>query len=571
MIEGKNLMWNKFSSLKDKPDMLKKLVEADCQWQALLEDLRNREPGAQILVTGIQNSGKSTLCNLLVGDNDNTTFEIGDTEVTYSVKRAKVPETGAIIVDTPGFGTAAAQKTDFERLWQQADILVYVASVLTGSIADNKTVLAGLKEIAKEKGLKGRVCLVCSKMGDSENAREISEANSEIAARIFGSAIPTFLVDSHWHQEAVKADDARLSEASGVKPFCSWLGERLLLPTRREDIFRAGKKKWQDILASAGKAIESSIGNTRKKRQKFRDQLCAIWQDYKADILYEGSALGKFLATLEGIFSSPARIGKIMSDYLYTSCLDLCDMVLEGPEKGINGLREQIGAQQDFLKKIEEVADRFDLVAETGAIATKVANDLSRELRTYLNEAIARAEREKTISLDLEPLIQKIQKQCNGLVSEKITYFVKDLFDSGEFGKIALDTARFSDFQMKRKTERHEYEVPESYYYERSPTGFWENICSLFGKSYTGVGRKMVKKSLEIDLGFDQQETYAEIIGKISETLPGMICQSLSEAKRDTLDYARNKVGESIRILREAESGILAIRGEIEKKFRAGA
>lgn len=284
------------------------------------------------------------------------------------------------------------------------------------------------------------------------------------------------------------------------------------------------------------------------------------------DALYEASAFGKFLERLEGIFHSPESIGKIMSDYLYTSCLELCNMVLNGPDKNTSGLRKQIEDQQAFLDKVRDISARLDVEAETEKIATSVSLDLARELREYLNQAVAKAEREKSIELDLNPLLARIQSQCNDRVSETISHYLKDLFESAEFGKIALDAASFSGLKMSRKTERDEYEVPESYHYKRAASGVLETICSWFGKEYYGTGRKMVKKSQVIDLGFDPQETHAEISRKLGSMIPENILQSLFEAKKESLDYAVAKVEASLGILRQAEREIIEIKRNLEKK-----
>lgn len=284
MIDGKDLMWNRFSSLKARPDVVKTLVDADCNWQLLLEDLRQSGTGVQVVVTGIQNSGKSTLCNLLIGDNDNSTFEIGDREITFDVKREKNNETGVTIVDTPGFGTHSARKIDFDRLWRQADVVIYVASVRGGAISDQEEMLAGLRNLGEKAGLKGRICVVNSKMGESEHAEEIRDANSALVTQILGADTRVFLLDSHYYQEALKEDDAELARYSGVLDLLGWLDDRMRLPNRSEEIFREGKKKWLDTLSSAAQMIETSIGDTRIRRKSLKESLMGVWKGYKSAI-----------------------------------------------------------------------------------------------------------------------------------------------------------------------------------------------------------------------------------------------------------------------------------------------
>lgn len=282
MIDAKDLLWNDLVSLKDKPELVKAMNSADCAWQKTLEILRDAPPGLQIVVTGIQNSGKSTLCNLLVEDYDNRTFEIGDREVTLEVKRGKIPKTGANILDTPGFGTAAARGAGFEQLWANADVLIFATSILSGSISDHAEVKGSLERIINSSpDLANRICVVCTKMSDSENAEEIYEKDRAAAKEILGDKAPVFMVDSHWYQDAVKSDDRDLAQVSGIPPFLAWVEQTSALPSRRENIFENAKREWLANLDKARKTIESSISGLRKKKENLITSLFSRWGDLR--------------------------------------------------------------------------------------------------------------------------------------------------------------------------------------------------------------------------------------------------------------------------------------------------
>lgn len=282
MINAQDLPWNKLVSLKDKPATVQEMNAADCCWQKTLEDLRNADANLQVLVTGIQNSGKSTLCNLLVGDFDNKTFEIGDREVTLEVKCGIMPKIGATILDTPGFGTTAARDAGFERLWAHSDILVFATSVLSGSLADHAEVKRNLIKIIRDSpDLSNRICVVCTKLSDSEDADEILEKNRSVAKEMLGCETPVFLVDSHWYEEGMKTGDEELIQVSGILPFLDWLKKTCELPSRKENIFESAKQEWLDKLNNARKAIESSITDQHAKRENLKSSLLIKWSNLR--------------------------------------------------------------------------------------------------------------------------------------------------------------------------------------------------------------------------------------------------------------------------------------------------
>lgn len=278
MINASDLQWNRFVSLKNDHDFVRKLNAADCEWQKTLEDLRSGGNEKRVVVAGVQNSGKSTLCNLLVQDYDNKTFEVGDREVTREVKSVKSGESGALIVDTPGFGTNAAQNIAFEQIWSRADVLLYATSVLTGSMSDDKNIKNNLlKIISQNPGLKDRISIVCTKMSDNPEAEKIAAQNRKITTELFGPDVPVFLVDSKWYHDGVVDKEEGLVEASNMQPFFKWLNSRMALPSRREEIFRSAKVKWLNNLAEAKKLVERSSANIAKDQKKLSEKLEGVW------------------------------------------------------------------------------------------------------------------------------------------------------------------------------------------------------------------------------------------------------------------------------------------------------
>lgn len=281
MSQSSSILWDNLESLKNNPHLVEKLTRANREWQNTLADIKKRGTDTNILVTGVQNSGKSTLCNALIDDYDNATFEIGDCEKTLTVKSEKNARTGALVTDTPGFGTNASAIQEFERLWRGADTLIYVISVLGGSIADNDICLANLRKIRDESCNRDNgICVVCAKMGDSDNAEEIFAKNREIVNGILGESAPMFLIDSSWYQEAKKNDDRRLCEASGIPPLLEWLEERAKTPNKSEQIFAEAKKAWLQCLNEARYHVQSEIARAEAKKENSIRDLLNVWRGF---------------------------------------------------------------------------------------------------------------------------------------------------------------------------------------------------------------------------------------------------------------------------------------------------
>ena len=517
------------------------------------QELENVDEKARaiVLVFGRTNAGKSTLGNFLRGKSlleasfDNPWkngaikpgpitvvksadgkqadsrdwFKEGSTETTQEIQCFTLP--GLLWVDTPGIGSVNDETLgELARKYaDNADLVIYLDHSDNPGLSSNATALVKLLE-------QGQETLAIINQSDKTGPL--------------------------------------LKGADGNALFENGKPKKSRIPKPEEDR-RAQEKQLIKSIHDAG-------FNTAGKLSAISiSMLLANQAVEKADnILYEGSALGKFLEKLQSIFISPEKIRQLMAGHLYSACLDLCNMSLKGPEKDIPGLSNQLETQQAFLREIEKQETNFDVEAETSAISTKIALDASTEIRRILDGV--KTGKRKNIDLDLSPLVSRVQERCNQLVSEKITSVVKALFESVEFKNIVIEASRFEGIRMERRTETHEYEVPTAVRVERDASGIIETVKSWFGKRYYRVERGTAKKTLQIDLGFNLEETRAKIDSMLADAIPKTVQDSLNDAKRQTLGYAREKVAETISILKGAERRINLIKGDIEREIeKSGA
>lgn len=531
-----------YQAMEEKSQIRKRLEEVD-------EQVR-----AKVIVFGRTNAGKSTLGNFLrskilkdapfdnpwkngaikiepikviekAGEEERETreerewFAEGSTETTQEIQTFTLP--GLLWVDTPGIGSINDEKLgELARNYSDnADMVIYLDLSDNPGLRSLSKSLINLLQLGKET-----LCVINQ-----------SDKNS-LAKDVNGKTI----------FENGKPKQIRMPKPEADRR----AQEQQLIKSLRDQGFKPNVNL--DAISISMLLAKMAVENNDAK-------------------LYEGSAFGKFLKKLEEVFSSPHRINKIMAGHLYSACLDLCNMALNGPRADVPGINEQINGQQQFLDKIKALEADFDIEAATREIAAKVSIETGGKLQRFLDDAMSKAEQSKAknFALDLGPLQEQIQKLCNRLVGEKVREVVKDLFGSVEFKNITLAASKLNNFSLERKSETHEYEVPDYYRRRRDPEGFWEHIGSWFGKEYYTVERKYVKKTQTIDLGFNKEEIRGQIKSQIDRLIPEQVYQSLEDAKKESLGYAREKVEETLNALINAMEKLTGVQKRIEKEMRA--
>lgn len=527
-------------SLEEKSRIREELEKVDDQSRAI------------VIVFGRTNAGKSTLGNFLRGQSlaqaefanpwkdgsirpgpikvietaangekekasEREWFKEGASETTEEIQCFTLP--GLLWVDTPGIGSVNDQKLGkiARKYADNADLVIY----LDHSDNPGLTSISGNLVRLLENGQETLIVI-----NQSDKSELVRDAN--------GKAI-----------------------MENGKP------KRVRIPKPEED--RRAQER-QEIKSLHDKGFKSGGNLSALSISMLLAKMAVEQQD---DRLYAGSAFAKFLEQLSGIIGSEERISRIVGRHLYSACLDLCNMTLNGPDQNTPGLLKQLEDLNELLEKIKELERDFNIADETASIARRISLEAAPAARKLVNEQEARlrSSNARKINIGIGPLLGQIQRQCNELISERITEIVRSLFESVEFQSIALDARQFADFGLERRTEVHEYEVPKSYRYKRSPRGLFEHVASWFGKEYYAVGKTTEKRKMEIDLGFNLDEALGNINAHLDKVIPATVEESLKDAKAQTLGYAREKAENAIRILESAANEIRSVKAELEKEI----
>lgn len=559
-------MGEALQALKSSVGASQKKLEEKSRIRNKLESV-DAQARAKVIVFGRTNAGKSTLGNFLRGQslrdapfdnpwkNDSVKlepirvietaggkeneksalwFKEGSTETTREIQCFTLP--GLLWVDTPGIGSINDEELGAlaRKYADNADLVIYLDHSDNPGLTSHSEALVRLLGMGKE---------TLALINQSDTMEYVKDADGKIRfeKNASGRLVPK-------QAPVPKTEEARRNQ------------ENQIIKSLREKGFKT------DVALNA-MSLSMLLANLAVKNED--------------DKLFEGSGLGKFLEKLAGVFSTRERIAQIMSGHVHSACLDLCDMALDGPGEDIPGLKQQIASQDIFLDKIKDLEEKFDVEAETAVIASWVGLDAKAYAQKILDDALTRpakaarslgACREKgsdgnAVPLDVGLLADKIQTRCNQLVSERITAAVKELFGGVEFKTILLDSSRLKGFKLERQTETHTYEIPEAYTYRREPSGFWENLRSLFGKEYHGVGRRMTRKIQTIDLGYNREDVQARLNAVLNEMIPDTVRKALAEAKEETLGYARAKVEQSLAILKKTRAQILDVKERVQNSM----
>lgn len=168
-----------------------------------------------IVCAGIYNAGKSTLLNVLCGEER---FPTGNVPTTKTMAQAEFG--GAVYIDTPGLNAQEEDDQEAEAAYASADFILFVSSIQNGNIsAAEADWLAKLREQYTEDGLRQRLVYVLSNCGQVEEKernrlREAFRTDLEKACGLCPKEI--FCVDSCIYLDGKAQNEPLLMEYSGI-------------------------------------------------------------------------------------------------------------------------------------------------------------------------------------------------------------------------------------------------------------------------------------------------------------------------------------------------------------------
>lgn len=275
------------SSLSKNQELQKKIDNAIINWEKQKSIIESRKEGEfYVVISGQQNSGKSTLGNALLGIFDKEIFVTGDKIVTKENKEYKSND-GITYIDTPGFGTVdKSDELECRKAWGKADLILFLHSALIGG-KDQKEEIEMMKALAKHiDSPEKRVILLCTKSArrTKEDLDLVLADMKSIAKDIFGSKCSVMAIDSQDYIDAYKCNevDKELIQSSMILDVKKWIDKNKNLKSQSEKILEKNKKDLLKLLNKAKENITDNLNKIQNEMDAKEDELLQFWNKEKA-------------------------------------------------------------------------------------------------------------------------------------------------------------------------------------------------------------------------------------------------------------------------------------------------
>ena len=553
------------------------------QEMAERSEVRNRleDMGAGLIVVvfGRTNAGKSTLGNFLRGrqlreaafDNawkrgdfplgpisviergkdaeatsDATWFAEGSVETTREAQMFCLP--GLLWLDTPGFGSVndGTLGALARKYVKRADLVVYLDD------SDNpglENITARLVEVMSE----GRCTLVAINHSDRK--------------RLVGEDSGDFVFDENGMPQTFLAPKSPEDRAAQEDYLTGLLRQRL-------------KGQSVDAVSISMKLACMAVENNDEEQ-------------------FRGSNVQALLSRILGLIPDNEAVTRLKYQEAVRNCMALVDMVRGGADASgqgctLAGLERQLAALEERIRATEAA---FDVENETRAIVAPILLCVREQLHALLQAAkdgpesageealppgasglfagltgalaalkAADGKHGDERRVDLAPLMEEAGRVALRGVEDKARQLLSDLWVQPA-AEIRRNFPTAEAAVIRKKTEKHVYEVTETESYERDPSGFFEHIGSFFGKRYYGRRQVTRQKELIIDLGFNAEEVFAEQCRRIEAACTDFVRQEMELIRRECLARGMEAARERRAVLSEAGKRLEALRRKLEREL----
>lgn len=267
----------------------KRLEEAAKRWDDFIAQAQAGAEKFRVIVIGQQNNGKSTLCNALLENWDNTLFRVSDKRETEVIQEKYNQRSGITYIDTPGFGTFWEEdEARARKQWNYANLLIYVHSIRSGELdKDECKMLREIKSTIPD--IRERLFVACSKCReeDDEHGQDVLKKVKKQIHDIIGADLAIALIDSLFYQDGKKNDDIALIEFSGMKPLLDWIESHRHIQPAFIRMLEPERNRYLKIVEEAQKQLSNSLTLINKKNAGYDFNLRGKWQESRP--LYENA------------------------------------------------------------------------------------------------------------------------------------------------------------------------------------------------------------------------------------------------------------------------------------------
>jgi GTPase SAR1 family protein len=253
------------------PDEARALKE---ELRPIVEEYNSSE--FRVTVLGKQNSGKSTLLNVLCDHFNDEIFPTGDRIVTKKKQIEK--HHGTVFVDTPGLDASDEDDEEAGKALKTGAVL-FLHSCLTREL--DRQECESLKRLVQEFDQPERqIVVLCSKMGEEINDIDaVVDMVRTQARQIVGDEVAFIPIDSIEYKIGNTDKKEHLIKHSHVTEVSAWIEDARKVPNRLETKFT---KRWEEILGKVERqknAVKKDLEKCHKKRKELLADLRGRWEE----------------------------------------------------------------------------------------------------------------------------------------------------------------------------------------------------------------------------------------------------------------------------------------------------
>lgn len=291
--------------------------------------------------------------------------------------------------------------------------------------------------------------------------------------------------------------------------------------------------QWRAKDPETRKMQENSICNSIKETypnvpaEKYRaisvsTYLAQSAVEKQSDRLYKESNIGELLKILGNKTSDEAvRLKEKKPKKNLNSFIDSICNGEEGEFLGIDDLDRQLDG---ILRPIREYKNKIDKNSESisSTICLKVKAQVQQEVGNWAEEVEANGQK-----LDDVYMSKRITDLAWPIMQKELNKGLSRIIGNYQEQKIDMLDKVFKAGGIQKQTKTIEHEYKEYVTTSRSPSGFIENVRSLFGKTYYTITARNRKITKEVDLGTNLEEYLEKLMPELNEYVKGKVKQEL--------------------------------------------
>lgn len=269
---------------------IQQLEEALTAYQSA--KVRSEHKTPQVVCTGVYNTGKSTLLNTLLGEDER--FPTGDIPTTKVLARAEAD--GVVYIDTPGLNAAEEDDQETQSAYESADFILFVSNAQSGGVSEAEARwLQHLEKRYTADSLKKRLIYVLTHCGqvEPEQLPDIERKfRSDLEKAIGFVPEQIFCVDSITYWEGKSKNVPLLVEDSGVLSLQEALSDRLagaaeLLEQVRKSELAARQSALLEHLDKVKKILEGWYESAKQSHQKKITEIDTMWSEFEKNCVQQ--------------------------------------------------------------------------------------------------------------------------------------------------------------------------------------------------------------------------------------------------------------------------------------------